>query len=156
MNLRYGTKEDVLKIRDELKGLWLMHVDNEPKFINKDIICKSDLKDYFKDCFNGSGKAHLLIAEIDNNIAGFTKVKIDQLQNFFNQDKVLYVDDIYTIKNFRNKGVSTFLLKQAEKLAKDKDIKWLKARIYSFNKPAQAAFLSAGYKNLYSEYFKII
>jgi diamine N-acetyltransferase len=156
MNFRLGTKEDVAAIGNELIGSWFMHEDHEPDFVNRAVLEKSDLNKYFENCFNDSGLSYFLIAEENKEIAGFVKLNIQEIQKFFNESTVLYVDDIYTRENYRGKGVALSLLKEAEKLAKEKNIKWLKARIYSFNKPAQNTFESAGYKNLYSEYFRIV
>ncbi len=132
----------------------MMHVDKASGYINPAAFENFSLDEYFKDCFNESGKAYLLIAEEDGKIAGFAKVNLQDIQSFFVQKKVLYIDDIYTMESFRNRGVGSSLLKEAEKLAIEKNVKWLKARIYSFNKPSQGMFESAGYENLYSEYFR--
>lgn len=156
MEFRLGTKEDVSAIAEALKSSWLMHADKESDFINRGVIESSNLEEYFADCFDGSDKSHLLVVQIDENIAGFTKVNIEEIQKFFNEMKVMYIDDIYTFKQYRNRGVSSSVLREVERLAKEKNIKWLKARVYSFNVPAQAAFEASGFKELYSEYFKII
>lgn len=156
MEFRIGIKEDISDIAEVLKSSWLMHADNEASYINRSVIENSNLEEYFTDCFNGSEKSYLLLALIDKNIAGFAKVNIEEIQKFFNETKIMYIDDIYTFEQYRKRGVSSFVLKEAEKLAKEKGIKWLKARVYNFNTPAQATFKSAGFKDLYSEYFKII
>lgn len=156
MNIRYGTQEDANKYGKYLKEMWLMHVDNEPEFVNRKVVEQSDLKDYFENCFNGSGKSYLFIAEENGGFAGLCKVNIEEIQKFFNQTTILYLDDIYVREEFRKKGVAKLLIAQTEILAKQKGIKWLKCRVYSFNSPAQNLFKLSGFKALYSEYFKVL
>ncbi len=167
MNIRFGTKEDIEQIGEAIKGSWVAHVDNEPEFLNRKTLLGYDLVEYFANCFNGNGKSYLLIAEVgstqdspvcqgDMKIAGFAKLDVQEIQKFYNETTVFYIDDLYTMEAFREKGVATFLLKEAEKLAKEKGIKWLKGRIYTWNEPAQKTVESAGFKNMYSEWFKIL
>jgi len=156
MKIRFGTQQDVEIVGPAVKKSWLMHVDNEPGFINREVIENSDCTEYFDDCFNDSSKSRLLVAEIDDKIAGFAKVDFLTIQKFFNETRILYVDDIYTMEEYRGKGVAKFVLEEVEKFAKEQDINWLKARIYTFNDAAQKTFKSSGFKDIYSEYFKII
>jgi len=156
MNIRFGTQADVELIREDLRGSWINHVDHDPEFINRAIVENTTLDEYFKSCFDGSDTSFLLIAEIDQQLAGFAKVDIKEIEKFYNETKILYIDDLYTVEQFRGKGVAKFLLAEVEKLAKDKGIKWLKGRVYSWNKPSQRTVESAGFKNMYSEWFKII
>ena len=156
MKIRYGTKEDAEKISKCLKEMWFMHADQEPDYIDMEVLKKSDLKGYFKNCFDGSNKSYLLIAEKKEKLAGFCKLNIEKIQRFFKQRKVLYVDDVYILKDFRRKRVASTLLQEAERIANKRKIKWLKARVYTFNKPAQKLLNSLRYKSLYSEYFKIL
>jgi GNAT superfamily N-acetyltransferase len=156
MKIRFGTKEDVAVVGPVLKKSWLMHVDNEPGFINREMIENADCSEYFSNCFDDSGKSKLLVAEIDGEVAGFAKIDFLTLQKFFNETRILYVDDIYTMEEYRGKGVARFVLEEVEKFAKEQNINWLKARVYTFNEPAQKTFESAGFKDVYSEYFKII
>ena len=156
MNLRFGTKEDIEKIKEPLRGSWIAHVDHDPEFVNRPIMENSTLEEYFSVCFDGSGKSQLLIAEIDGEIAGFAKVDVREVEKFYNEQTVLYLDDLYTMEQYRRQGVAAFLLKEVENLAREKKIKWLKARAYTWNKPVQKANEAAGWKNLYSEWFKIL
>ena len=44
----------------------------------------------------------------------------------------------------------------AEKIAEERGIKWLKSRVYTFNKSDQKVMKKDGFEPLYSEYFKVI
>lgn len=61
---------------------------------------------------------------------------------------------MYVRDKFRRKGIAEALLSEAEKIANEQNIKWLKARVYTFNKTAQGLFEKNGYRSLYSEWFK--
>lgn len=135
--------------------MWIWH-DDKTNMLDRSILKKTDMKDYFKDCFNGSDKSYLLVAEESGEIVGFLKINIEKIQSFFKEKNVLYLDDGFVVKNFRNKGVMKRLMKKAEEIARKRKIKWMKGRIYEFNKTAQKMAKSIGLKPLYSEYFKKI
>jgi GNAT superfamily N-acetyltransferase len=154
--VRLGKTEDLTIIMKWLEASWLMHAENEPEFIKKEVMEKTDLKNYFKDCFNGSGKSYIFIAQEGWQMAGVLKVNIEKVQRFFSQDKAVYLDDIYVKPEFRGRGVSERLMAEAEKLAKRRKIKWLKARVYEFNIPAQKLMTRNKFKKVDAEYFKVL
>lgn len=159
MNIRLGVKKDVPEIVKYLKEMWLMHCTEEPKYVSADKIgsySQNRIARYLKDCFNGSDKSYMLLAEEGGELAGFLKVDIIKIESFFIQTRALFLDDVYVKEKYRKQGIANNLILEAEKIAKKKKIKWLKCRIYEFNKPAQAMAKSSGFKSLYSEYFKII
>jgi len=98
----------------------------------------------------------VLIIEENGKFIGFGKADIQKIEPWYKEQKVLYIDDIYIEKEFRKKGCAKTLLQEFEKMAKTRDIKWIKARVYSFNEPAKKLNASFGFYPLYSEYFKII
>jgi len=157
MRIRFGEKSDLPEIGALIKGLWVMHAENNLKFMNEKRIkgyTEKHILKYLSVCFKKPQKSYLLIAEEEGIIAGFLKIDIIKIQPFFIENKVLYLDDIYVKSEFREKGISKLLYKEAEKIAKNKKIKMLKARIYTFNSPAQKMASSMGLVPIYSEYFK--
>ncbi|MFA6007664.1 MAG: GNAT family N-acetyltransferase [Candidatus Shapirobacteria bacterium] len=156
MIIRKGTIKDIPKIRVFLLDSWLMHANKEPKFVNPKTFENTNLKNYLKNCFNHSYKSYLFVAEDKEEIIGLIKLNIENIESFYYQKKALYIDDIYVSQDYRKQGISKKLIEATEKIAKKRNIKWLKARIYQFNQPAQNTFDSSGFKPLYSEYFKIL
>lgn len=157
MKIRLGEKADIPEVGSLLKELWVMHANNNPKFMNVKRIggyTEKHMSEYISSCFKKPTTSYLLIADEKNIIAGFLKIDIVDIQPFFKEKRVLYLDDIYVKEEFRGKGVAKFLQKEALKIAKEKKIKMLKARIYTFNAPAQKMASSMGLEPLYSEYFK--
>lgn len=156
MIIRSGKISDIPQIKKFLLDSWFMHAKKELEFIDPKTFEKTDLKNYLKNCFDNSQKSYLIIAEIDHEIIGLIKLNIEKIESFFYEKKILYIDDIYVSKNYRQQGIAKLLLEKAEDIAKENKIKWLKARIYQFNNPAQDTFETSGFKPLYSEYFKIL
>ena len=159
MRIRPGMRADAEKIADWLKELWLLHCDNEPQYVSRKKIGAYPTRRilrYLRDCFNGSNKSYLLVAEEGGDIAGFLKIDVAKIESFYVETRVLYLDDIFVREEYRGRGVSKLLYEEAEKIARKRRIKWLKARVYEFNKPAQAMAKSMGLRPLYSEYFKIL
>jgi GNAT superfamily N-acetyltransferase len=159
MKIRLGERRDVDEVAGCLKEMWLMHCDMEPDFVSKRKISAYSperIKRYLKDCFSKSGKSYLLIAEDNDKMIGFLKADVVKIQSFFVENRVLYLDDGYVKEEYRRRGVSKVLQAEAEKIAKRRGIRWLKGRIYEFNKPAKEYAKSVGMRPLYSEYFKIL
>ena len=94
--------------------------------------------------------------EENGEMTGFLKVDVVKIQSFFVENQVLYLDDAYVKEKYRGRGIAKTLQAEAEKIARQRNIKWLKARIYEFNGPAQTMAKSVGLRPLYSEYFKIL
>lgn len=156
MKTRLGRREDIKEIVGYLKEMWMMHAKMEPEYVSAKKIgayTPERIKRYLKDCFNGSKKSFLLIAEEDWEMAGFLKVDIVKIQSFFVETRVAYLDDVYVLEKYRGRGVTRELVQEAKRLAKKRGIKWLEARIYEFNKPAQKTFEKLGMRSLYSEWF---
>ncbi len=159
MKIRFGERRDTSEVASYLKEMWLMHCDLEPEFVSKKKIGAYSLERiqrYLKDCFNNSNKSFLLVAEENEELVGFLKADIVKIQSFFVENRVLFLDDGYVKKEYRRTGISKLLQAEAERIAKKKRIKWLKGRIYEFNKPAKEYAKSVGMRPLYSEYFKIL
>lgn len=68
MELRYGTKKDILIVKPYLIKMWLMH-DDEEHIYKRGLIEGTDLIGYFKEVFDGSNKSYLLIVEEGNELA---------------------------------------------------------------------------------------
>lgn len=153
MEIRKGTRKDLPTVKEHLRKMWLRH-DDKTGMMNRKVLEETDMKNYFKDCFNRSGRSILLIAEEEGGIVGFLKLNIEKLQKFFKEKRVVYLDDGYVIREYRKRGVMQKLIEEAEVVARKKKIKWLKGRIYVFNEPAQKMAKSVGLKPLYAEYFK--
>lgn len=131
-----------------------MHADEEPEFMNLEVFKKANPEKYYQSV--DGEKSILLIAEDNGTLAGFLKLDVKEIERLFRSKEVLYGDEIYVVEGYRNKGVAKMLLEEAEKIAKQRGIKLMKARVYHFNDKAQSLLQKQGYKALYSEHYKVI
>jgi len=154
MNIRQGTREDNAKVSEYVKDLWMMHANQDPDFYNLKVFQEASPEKYYES-IDGKNSL-LLIAEDEDKLAGFLKLDVKEIERFFVSKEVLYADEIYVIEQYRDKGVGKMLLEEAEKIAKTRKIKLMKARVYAFNEKAQKLMEKQGYKGLYSEYYKIV
>ena len=154
MKIREAEPRDFPVIRELLTSMWELHKNREPDFIIKNWQ-NFDVTKYL-DCSRelSTEKNSAYVAIIDEKVAGVMTVQIREISSFFKETKILYVDDLSVAKNFQHRGVGTALLKFAEDLAKENDIKWLKSRVYEFNESMQSLNEKFGYKKLYSAWFK--
>lgn len=152
INVRYLTENDLDVLRDDIVEMWSKHHLNNKTLISQDSLEDTDLKKYFKRSLKRD-KGFALIATIDEKVVGIIRIEEVALEEFFNYKKAYKVDDLVVKKEFRNIGVATSLLEKVKEIAKDKGIEVLKARIYSFNQPAQRFFEYKGFDKVYSEYF---
>lgn len=155
MEIRRGRPADLPEIKKCLIDSWVTHAQHEPDFLDEERMRSSDIETYYHKCF-GSENCFILIAEDDNKMRGFARVDIQQIQDFFKHTKVLFVDDIYVPQEYRGQHIASLLLKEIEKIARELDIKWIKARIYTWNLAAQRLFESSQFHPLYAEWFKAL
>jgi GNAT superfamily N-acetyltransferase len=155
IDIRYLTAKDLDTLKDDIIEMWSNHHLNNRSLIAENILEDTDIKEYFKDSIN-KDKGFALIATIDDEIAGIVRVEEELLEDFFTNNKAYKVDDLVIKKDFRRKGVATALLNKVKEIAKENNITILKARVYSFNEPAQNFFIEKEFDQLYGEYFYTI
>lgn len=156
IKIRKGTIKDIPKIKECLIDSWINHAKNVPHLLDEERMKKSDIEGYYKKALLNSKNSFILIAEIDGEFAGFQRADIQEIPDFFKNNKILYLDDGYVLPKYRRKGVSTFLIREVEKIAKRNKIKRLQARVYSFNKPIQKLLTELGWSIPHSTWDKVI
>ena len=156
IKIRKGTLKDILQIKECLIDSWVDHAKHEPELLDEERMRKSDIEGYYKKVFEDSETSFLIVAEIDGEFAGFQRVDIQEIPNFFKYNKILYLDDAYVLPKFRRNGIGTLLIREAEKIAKQNKIKRLQGRVYTFNKPVQKLLARLGYKSPHATWDKVI
>ena len=152
IEIRYLTKKDLDTLKEDIIEMWTKHHLNERKIISDSSFTEKNLKKYFKKSMKRS-KEFSLIAIVGKEITGIVRVEEEALEDFYTYDKAYKVDDLVIKKDFRRKGVATALLNKVKEIAKEKGIGVLKARIYTFNEPAQQFFMDKEFDQLYGDYF---
>jgi GNAT superfamily N-acetyltransferase len=155
IEIRYLNEKDLDVLEKDIREMWSKHRLNNKSLISEDTLKDTNLHKYFKRSINRQ-KGFALIAMVGEEIAGIIRVAEEPLEDFFSYKKTFKVDDLVIKTEFRRKGVATALLTKVKEIAKEKGISVLKARIYSFNEPAQNFFIEKGFDPLYGEYFETL
>lgn len=124
------------------KDVFNYHLDNTEGFFKE----KSDdeLKESLKEQLNKDNKYTLVY--IDKRIIGYIMFKIDGDSIFLSE---LSIDE-----NYRNNQIATRLIKEVEKIAKEKHIKYIDLNCWSFNEAAETLYEYLGFKRIRSLYRK--
>jgi GNAT superfamily N-acetyltransferase len=152
IEIRYLEEKDLDELKKDIIKMWSEHHFNNKCLISKNTLENTDLNKYFKTSIK-KNRGFSLIAMVDEQIAGIVRVEEEKLEDFFNYKKAYKVDDLVVKSKYRRKGVATSLLNKVKEIAKEKKVGVLKARIYTFNEPAQRFFTDKGFDDLYGEYF---
>jgi len=156
VTIRKGQPKDIPLIKQCLIDSWVEHAKQEPGLLDEERMKASDVEGYYRECFDEPDKHFLFVAEADGKFAGFIRADIKEIPPFFKHPKILYLDDTYVLPEFRRKGIARSLLQRAEELAKEKGIKRLQARVYSFNVEIQKLLESMGYHTPHATWDKAI
>ncbi len=155
MNLRQANLNDIPFIKDCLIDSWVEHAKNNPDLMTEERMRKSKIEEYYTDAIENN-KGYTFIAEFDNKKVGLIRAYEDKLADFFKDSNILYIDDLYVLKDFRRKGIAKQLLEEIEKIAKKKGIKRIDARVYTYNHPMQQLLNSFEFKPPYATWVKLV
>jgi len=155
IEVRYLTQKDLETLKEDIIEMWSKHQINGKKLISDNSIKESDLKKYFKKSIKG-GKDFALIAMVDRQITGIVRIEEEKLEDYYNYKKAYKISDLVIKEDFRRKGVATALLSKVKEIAKEKGVGVLKARVYTFNEPAQQFFIEKDFNQLYGDYFSTL
>jgi GNAT superfamily N-acetyltransferase len=152
IKIRYLIEKDLNTLKRDILKMWSDHHFNNEELISKNALENIDIKEYFKDPIRKQN-SFALVALVDDQVVGIVRVDEKELEDFFVYKKAYFIDDLVVKKSFRRRGVANLLLKKVKEIAKNNNVKVLKARVYTFNKPAQRFFQDGDFNDLYKEYF---
>lgn len=153
--IRKGDIKDILNIKKCLIDSWVNHAKKVPDLMSVERMKKSDIDGYYNKAFDNSN-SFILVAEINNKFAGFIRADIREIEPFYKDNKIIYLDDIFVLEKYRRLGIAKNLLKEIEKIAPKENIKRLQARVYSFNIITQNFLTKSGFSMPYSTWDKIL
>lgn len=156
IRIREGGIKDLPQIKKCLIDSWVDHARKLPELFDEERMRNSDIDSYYRKAFSNPNVSSIFVAEADGKFAGFIRADIQEIESFFKNNKILYLDDVYVLPKYRKTKVATLLTKEVEKKARELGIKSIQARIYTFNTPAQGLLKSFGYSMPYSTWNKII
>ena len=112
-----------------------------------------DMADYMQKAFNAGqiGKelaeenSIFLIAEIENEPAGYIKLKINNIEEPVEAEKPIELCRLYSKQEFLGKGVGAKLMEESFRIAEenDCDVMWL--GVWEYNPRAQAFYRKYGF-----------
>ncbi len=157
MIIRKAEKKDIESIIQLLDDLERAHIvldlsETERAFVQRAQDVKGIIKFGLEKALN---KDHLLlVAESDGNIVGYLKAEIEKRSLTKLHDKKLYIRHIIILKQYRNKGIGTQFIKEAEKFAAAKNIPFITLKTSTKNKEALDFYKNLGFQDIYIELVK--
>jgi len=113
-----------------------------------------DLAFYMRQAFNleqiteelADPKAFFLIAEIDDELAGYAKLIVDNIEPGITAEKPIELNRLYSQQKFLGQGVGQILMDACFKHAKSKehDVMWL--GVWEYNPRAQRFYEKNGFQ----------
>lgn len=155
ITIRKGKFEDIGNIKKCLINSWVNHAKRVPSLMSVTRMRKSDIEGYYKKAFSNPD-SYVLVAEVDGSFAGFIRADIKEIEPFFKNNKIFYLDDTFVLPKYRQMGIAKKLLGEVEKMAKRRKIKRLQAKVYTFNKITQNFLTKSGFIMPYSTWDKTI
>lgn len=104
----------------------------ESQFDNDYLVSEESVKDLLVEIQKGN----IFVAEVNKKIAGFISVNIENKNDELIVGKIdtLYISDFSVLSECRGKGIGHKLIEEVERLAKQKNIKYMKLRVFSKNR----------------------
>jgi len=122
-----------------------------------------DLADYMQEAFNlekirtelSEENTIFLVAEIENDPAGYAKIKIDSTEDGINAAKPIELARLYSKQKFLGKGVGARLMEEYFEIAKqnDCDVMWL--GVWEYNPRAQRFYEKYGFREVGKHIFQL-
>ncbi len=157
IKIRRSTIEDAEMLADlAYKTFWDAfhdHPKNAPE----------DLADYMQKAFNletirqelNEANSIFLIAEIEQEIAGYAKIILGNIEAGITGDNPIELNRLYSKQEFLGKGVGAKLMEECFRIAveNDCDVMWL--GVWEFNPRAQAFYRKYGFREVGKHVFQL-
>ena len=151
MNIREAEKEDL----DKLVQLWIKFNEVHDRINdwveleeNLEDIGRSDLKEYMQE-----DEKRVLVAE-GEELAGFVSFSVEEHPDIIKQEEIGVIDKVFVKKEYRNEGIASQLVKEAEAWFDEEGLELLKTRVAVENRKAQSFWSDKGFENFLTVKFK--
>lgn len=155
VQIRKGVLNDIPFIKKCLLSSWIEHARNNPDLMTEEKMKNSRIEDYYEKALEQEN-GYIFVAETDGKKVGLIRAYEEKIASFFIDNKIIYIDDIYVVEDFRRKGIARKLILEIEIIARQRSIKRIDGRIYSYNLPIQNLLNSMGYRPPYATWVKIL
>lgn len=99
--------------------------------------------------------AEFYFASLDNNVIGYLKINFGQSQTELKDDKAVEIERIYVLKEYHGKGVGQLLLRQAIKIARQKNAEYVWLGVWEENPRAINFYKKNGFVEFDKHIFKL-
>ncbi len=151
LKIRYADKDDI----SDIAGLHLLTLEElagiAPAGYGDSLKHCLPTAEEFEKLFTSEledERSVLVIAEIDGILAGFAFGFLEKHSDDLIEAPYLSIVYLETAKEFRKRGVGRALLKEMERLARERGIKTIDLQVWLTNKPAMRLSVEAGYQPL--------
>lgn len=155
IQIRKGALNDLSFIKECLTDSWVEHAQNNPDLMTEEKMRDSNIEEFYRKVL-GQDDNHIYIAEIESKQVGLIRAYEEKIADFFKDNNILYIDDVYVVSGFRGKGIARRLLIEIENIAKVKGVRRIDGRVYTYNKPMQKLLKSMRYNSPYATWVKIL
>jgi len=93
-----------------------------------------------------SDDASVVVAEIEGEIIGSGYALVKPARHYLNHDLYSYLGFMYTLSEYRGKGVNTKIIEELKQWSNSKGLKEIRLTVYDENIGAIKAYEKAGFK----------
>jgi ribosomal protein S18 acetylase RimI-like enzyme len=140
-----------IKIREANKNDLTVLMEFEQEIIKAERAFDNSLKDGETHYYNfpdliASPNAKVLVAEIENEIAGSGYAVIKEAESFLKHSEYAYIGLMYVKPAYRGKGINQQVLQNLKEWIIEKKITEVRLVVYDENTLAKNAYQKAGFK----------
>ncbi|MFC1768559.1 GNAT family N-acetyltransferase [Nanoarchaeota archaeon] len=107
---------------------------------------RSIVEEFYKKHIR-SKNGQVFIAEDKGKPIGYCLVYIDNNIPVFELEKLGYISDMFLLKEYRRKGISSLFFKESKKWCKKKGLKYMSINVNSVNSVARKVYRSWGFED---------
>lgn len=154
VEFRNAVESDFVHIEKFLGELHKIHCNARSDVYRE---CKNILnkKEYIEKLSNNKYK--MIVASIKGKVVGYTLGKIIEVEENLvqNEDKYIYIEEIYTDIQYRRKGIAKGMLKMMKDICIKERCKSIQLNVWAFNENAITFYYDMGFqnRNLRLEYY---
>ncbi|MEY9975282.1 GNAT family N-acetyltransferase [Lysinibacillus sp. RC79] len=145
MKIKIATLDEIHQIEVLYQELFLGMSNLQPKYIKP---AKQDVE-FIKNTINEK-ESDILIVEIDNCTVGFLLIQeiMTPPYSCLVEHKYAFITDIIVGNQHQNQGIGSFLLLEAKKWAKNRNLDYLELNVLSENIGAITLYEKQGFKDM--------
>lgn len=120
-------------------------LEDEKKY--NDNLTDYKIKDYYKNQLNNPNK--VIFGAFDKDLIGYIYIKKITMPNGPDKNDVALIDGLYVEEEYRNQGIATKLINEANNWCKEKNIKYLDIHVIDNNIIAKKLYQKLGFNTFY-------